>query len=101
MTIPKIDKQLITDKTSTVVDYIHHYGFVLFLTFLACLYGFVLFRINSLSNVQPSDTAVSSQVKAAAIPKLDQNVINQLQSLQDNSVGVKALFNEARSNPFQ
>lgn len=77
------------------------YRLLAFLLFVALLYGFVLLRINSLSNLQPSEDAVSSQVKAAKLPHIDQSVVNQLQSLQNNSVSVQALFDQARSNPFQ
>jgi hypothetical protein len=61
----------------------------------------VLLRINTLGSTQPSSDAVTSQVQAARIPHIDQSVVRQLQSLQDNSVSVKSLFNQARANPFQ
>jgi hypothetical protein len=61
----------------------------------------VLLKINSLSNVQPSSTVVTSQVKTVAIPQIDPTVVKQIQNLQDNSVSVQALFNQARTNPFQ
>lgn len=72
-----------------------------FIVFVALVYGFVLFRFNTVRTIEPSETAVTSQVKAAKVPHIDQTVLQQLQSLQDNSVSVQALFNEARSNPFQ
>jgi hypothetical protein len=98
---PTLNKQLLIDKAADLIRLFKRYGFPIFLVFVGLIYGFVLLRVNILSNTQPSDAAVSSQVKAAAIPNIDQDVISQLQSLQDNSVSVKALFNQARSNPFQ
>jgi len=77
------------------------YSFVMFLVLVGALYGFVMLRINSLGSAEPSPDAVNSQVKAARIPHIDKAIVEQLQSLQDNSVNVKALFDEARSNPFQ
>ncbi|MGC1176798.1 MAG: hypothetical protein WA843_01900 [Candidatus Saccharimonadales bacterium] len=77
------------------------YSFLFFLVFVILLYAFVLLRISNLSNMQPSSDAVTSQVKAARIPRIDESVVQQLQSLQDNSVSVKTLFDQARSNPFQ
>ena len=77
------------------------YSFVAFLLVVVSIYGFVLLRITSLSNIEPSDDAVSSQVNAASIPKIDQSVVNQLKSLQDNSVNVQSLFEQARTSPFQ
>lgn len=98
---PKPDMQAILDKAATTATVFRRYSFLIFLVFVAALYGFLLFRISSLDSQQPSTDAVSSQVKAAKIPHIDQKVVDQLQSLQDNSVSVKALFNQARNNPFQ
>lgn len=77
------------------------YTFPAFIAFIVIIYGFLLFKINNLSNLEPSDTAITQQIKAAKVPHIDEKVVKQLQSLQDNSVSVQALFNEARSNPFQ
>jgi len=74
---------------------------VFFMLLLALVYGFVLLRVQSLSNVQPSDADVSAQVKLSATPHINPSVVQQMQSLQDNSVSVHALFDQARNNPFQ
>jgi hypothetical protein len=80
---------------------VSRYAIILFFLLLVAVYGFVLLRINSLSNAQPSNTAVSSQAQTVAIPHIDPTVVKQIQNLQDNSVSVQALFNQARTNPFQ
>ena len=98
---PKFSLKLVVAKISGVGRKLLPYSLLAFLVFVALLYGFVFLRINNLSSAQPTADAVSSQVKAAQLPHIDQTVVNQLQSLQDNSVSVQALFNQARSNPFQ
>ena len=80
---------------------VSRYALILFLLLLVAVYGFVLLQIGSLSNAQPSSTAVSSQAQTVAIPHIDPTVVQQIQNLQDNSVSVQALFNQARTNPFQ
>ena len=80
---------------------LRRYLLVGFICFVAALYGFVLFRFNSLRDVEPTQDAISSQVKASKTPHIDPTVVKKLQSLQDNSVSVQALFDEARNNPFQ
>lgn len=77
------------------------YRVALFALLLAGAYGFVLWRISSLSNVQPSDDAVQSQVQTAVGPHVDDGAVKQLEDLRDNSVSVHALFDAARRNPFQ
>lgn len=84
-----------------VIKKLQQYNLVLFMALLAVVYGFILFRITTLSNQQPSPATVDSQVKRANVPKIDQAIVQQLQSLQDNSVSVQGLFEEARNNPFE
>ena len=101
MNKPNLGIRDLTEKVTAILRHVQHYSFLLFLVFVAFIYGFILLRINSLDNVQPSDDAVTSQVQAARITHIDPGVVRQLQSLQDNSVSVKTLFNQARANPFQ
>lgn len=78
------------------------YGGLLFFVLVAGVYSFVVFRINDLSNAQPTDSDISTtaQSKTTAIPNIDPAVVQQLQDLKDNSTNVQALFDQARSNPF-
>ncbi len=69
--------------------------------FLLAIYGFLFYRIATLTSAEPDPTAVSAGLQTIGIPKVDQNVINKMQQLEDNSVNVQTLFEGARSNPFQ
>jgi hypothetical protein len=80
---------------------LRRYAVLLFFLLIAAVYGFVLYRINTLSSAQPTPDAVTAQLKTAATPHIDQTVVKQVENLQDNSVSVQALFDQARSNPFQ
>lgn len=101
MKIPAFNRRALLDKLSGLVGTARRYSLIIFIIFVTCLYGFILLRVNSLSHAQPLADDVSKQIQAAAIPHIDQAVVKQLQSLQDNSVSVQSLFNQARSNPFQ
>jgi hypothetical protein len=96
-----LSPQEMLNKVRDHVKRLQPYSLFIFLIFVAALYGFVLLRVHNLNAAEPSPDAVSSQVKAAQIPRIDPAVVQQLQSLQNNSVSVQALFNQARSNPFQ
>jgi hypothetical protein len=98
---PALDIKSLAAKLAGIGQRLLPYRLPAFLLFVALLYVFLLLHISSLSNTQPSESTVSSQVKAARLPRIDQSVIKQLQSLQDNSVSVRSLFNQARNNPFQ
>lgn len=101
MTQEKLGLKNLLDNCLSVLRRLRRYSLLLFLAFIVLLYGFVMLRINSLSTAQPSGDAVASHVKSAHLLHIDQSVVNQLQSLQDNSVSVNSLFNQARNNPFQ
>ena len=101
MTTKKPDVKVLKTKATAVLAEFRRFSVFLFLGLVAVLYGFVLLRINILNSAQPTDVSVSNQVKAAQVPRIDQTTVKQLESLQSNNVNVQALFNEARSDPFQ
>lgn len=74
---------------------------ICFFILVAGVYGFVVLRINTLANLEPTDSDISSQSIKATIPKIDPRVAKQLESMKDNSANVQTLFEEARKNPFQ
>ena len=75
------------------------YKVFLFFLVIASLYGYILWRINVYSNAPASESEVSA--KTSAQPHIDQDTVEKIQSLQDNSVSVRSIFDEARQNPFQ
>ena len=91
---------IIKDNLLAKLRTVQHYSLLLFIVFIAALYGFIFWRINTLNGQQPSSVVVNGQVQAAQILQVNQAVVNQLQSLQDNSVSVQTLFDQARTNPF-
>jgi hypothetical protein len=68
--------------------------------FVAAVYSFMVWRIGVLSNIQPDQNAVNAQLKTAQVPNIDKDALKKIQDLQDNSVSVQSLFNQARDNPF-
>lgn len=80
---------------------LQRYAGVLFFLLFALVYGFIIMRINLLSNVQVNDVDVAKQVNAAPVPRIDPYAITQLESLKDNSVNVQTLFQQGRTNPFR
>ena len=62
-------------------------------------YIFVVFRISQLSGAEPASGQNTNN--PLAIPQVDQKAIKDIQSLEDNNTDIKALFDNARNNPFQ
>jgi len=76
------------------------YSTLWFVLLLVAVYGFVLFRIQAAQTASPTESEQSSQLQATATPHIDPHIVEQMHSLQDHSVNVKTLFDQARSNPF-
>ena len=91
----------LTDGAKHVLTRGAKYIVLLFLLLLIGVYGFVLFQIYTLQNVQPNSNDVAAQAQPYATPQVDPTVVKQMQALQDNNVSVKALFDQARNSPFQ
>jgi hypothetical protein len=98
---PKFSTNSLTAKLLKLLAKLRPYRLASFLLFVALLYGSVFLHINSLSNAQPSDNAVKSQIKTSKLSHIDPAVVRKIQSLQDHSVNVQSLFNQVRQNPFQ
>lgn len=72
---------------------------ILFFVIVAGVYGFLLLQIGTYSKAGPDESVVTAQT-AGISPNIDKEAIEQIKQLQDNSVNVQSLFDQARSNPF-
>lgn len=87
------------EQTAQLGKVLKRYQVLLFVVFVSGIYIFISYQIFILS-APPTDTSdVNSQVTNLT-PHIDVKVVNQLESLKDNSVNVKTLFKSARDNPF-
>jgi hypothetical protein len=95
-----IDLKDLSSKVQPVVAFLKRY--TKFIYFIAMLLAatFLVFRINQLSNVQPSDDAITEKLQTVQRPRLDADALQKIQQLQDQNVQVQSLFEQARNNPF-
>jgi hypothetical protein len=97
----KLSIKEIPARISDILAPFKKYAILLFVIVVAGVYGFLVFRINGMQSTSPSSSGDIQKGTLVATPRIDPNLVTQLQQLQDNSVSVKSLFDEARSNPFQ
>ena len=95
----KLDATALSAIPGEVLKKLRAYKGLLFFLAVAILYGFILWRINTYSNVPANQSVESSSVSSQ--PHIDAATVQKIEQLQDNSVSVQALFNQARQNPFQ
>ena len=91
----------VTDFVSGTLNNLKRYKVVIFALLMTGVYGYVIVNISSFANAQPTPEQVALQTSPIKSTKIDKKIVAQLQHLQDNSVNVKTLFDEARNNPFQ
>ncbi|QQS18783.1 hypothetical protein IPL68_01795 [Candidatus Saccharibacteria bacterium] len=96
-----IDSEQIDKQLHVVLTSFRRHMAILFFLLLTSLYAFLIWRINVLSSAPPSQEDISSATQSAPKPKISEEVVRTLQGLEDNSVRVQAIFNQARQNPFQ
>jgi len=101
MSDKKFDPKALRNKLTAIFATLRPYILPGFLVFVGLIYASLLLRVNSLVATQPSETEVTSQVKAAKVPYIDEKVVDKLKSLKDNSSSVNSYFIESRINPFQ
>jgi len=83
----------------SVLKQLGRYRMILVFIAVAALYGYLLVQVNSAISVEPNQDEIVAIKKKT--PHIDDETVTQFKQLQDNSVSVQALFNDARTNPFQ
>lgn len=78
-------------------------GRMVFIAIVSVLlaYVFVVWRISVLTTAEPSPEAVDAALAETKIPKVNEEAVRQIQSLEQSSSQIKSLFDKARNNPFQ
>jgi hypothetical protein len=76
------------------------YIVILCIVIFGVMYGFLIYTSGKLASQTPSESKINEKFQGASRPKLDEAVADQLLELEDQNIEVKALFDEARENPF-
>ena len=90
-------KGAVVKAKKTLPKIIKHAPFMATLLILA-VYLFSVWRISQLASAEPPPDQQTAAV--VQIPKIDENVIKQIQALEQSNTEIKSLFNSARNNPF-
>lgn len=83
-----------------IVDFIKKHALVISFALFACLAGYILILTNQLTHMQPDRTSVDAEISSVARPKIQKTVVDTILGLEDRNVDVKAIFEDARENPF-
>lgn len=95
-----IDLKTISSKVTPFLRSLRHYLVLIFFVVLTGMYGFLIFRINSLTNTEPSEDALNEKLKSVQRPRIDQGAADTIKKLGDQNIEVQTLLKQARENPF-
>lgn len=100
-TKPSLNIKQAIDLAKTLFDRIQSYATFISLIGILLVYSFLVLRISTLSQAEPSEDQITEQTNTVKRLRIDQNAINKIEQLEDQNVAVQALFETARDNPFQ
>src|SRR5579864_2776908 len=75
-----------------------HIGFAVVVIVLLT-YVYAVLKISSLSRAEPAPSQTTNS--SSLVPHVNQQAIDRIQALENNSPQIHSLFEQARNNPFQ
>lgn len=93
-------KLIDTTKIQPVVTKVKRYKVMLFLLVFLGIYGGLTYRINALTNQEPTEQAISEKSQTVKRISVDKDSIEKLKQLEAQNIDVQTLFSDARKNPF-
>lgn len=88
------------DITQTVqkgFSFLHKHRVIIFVIGFVGCYGFLVTRISTYTQLEPGSETSEKAIQRLTI---DEESIKKIQDLEDQNVEVRALFEDARKNPF-
>ncbi len=79
---------------------IQRYLPIILIVGLCSVYILFVYRINSLAQADPEESALTEKLLEVKRPKIDESAIDTMLRLEERSVEVKSIFEQARENPF-
>ncbi len=90
-----------TYKFRSLVNFGKQYFSFMITIAMLILVSITVYRINILSNIEPSESVLDEKRAEIRAPKIDEQAIADIEKLQERNFEVRALFESARDNPFQ
>lgn len=96
----KLDIKSILKKLQPLLTFLKKDSVAIFLVIVAVIFGFLIWRIGSLTGAEPSQDALDEKLLGVVRPKIDKDSIDKIKALQAQNVDIQSFFVD-RNNPFQ
>ncbi|MCA9332047.1 hypothetical protein KC968_03855 [Candidatus Saccharibacteria bacterium] len=96
----KLSPASITNKLTASLQTIQKFKFLIIFIVFSAMYGYILMQVAVINDKQPTQAEISAKTKTTPKTKIDEELIEKMNTLEDQNIQVKTIFNEARKNPF-
>lgn len=96
----KLDTSTILEQLSKLARILHQRAAIICIIIFASIYAFIMVTVSGLTQQEPSQDAISKELKQVARPKVDKDVAQTMLGLEERNVTIRAIFKDARDNPF-
>lgn len=96
----KLDSNLLNKLSETLRASASKYGKFVAILIVLTLFGFIFYRIGYFNNLEPSEDEITEKLLTVQRPRIDKDIVEKLENLEDQNIQVQTLFNQARENPF-
>ena len=96
----KFDKTYLLEKAAVALALMKRFRFILIFIIFSTMYGYIMMQVTAINEQLPSEKQITDKVTASPRPKIEQELIDKITSLEQENVQVKTIFNDARQNPF-
>lgn len=96
----KQDLKKTLERIKPIITLLKRYVVMIFILGFLGVYTYLVMRVNTLVQTEPTTDQLSEKLKDIKRTKIDQSAIKSIEQLQDQNIEVKSLFEHARDNPF-
>jgi hypothetical protein len=95
-----LNLKVLIAKAKLALPFIKQYAAFIFVVTFLSIYVYQVNHIGHLIQDEPTQAAVDDKLKPVSQLKIDEASIKSITELESQNVEVKALFEDARQNPF-
>ena len=88
------------NQLNKIVQILNKNKLFIFIIVVILTYGYIYLKIETANSISLNSTQIQAITNPLANTRINSQVVQQIQSLQNNSVNVQSLFQNARNNPF-
>lgn len=95
-----IELKPILKKLQPFINFLKRDSVAIFLTIVAIIFGYLIWKIGNLAAAEPSQSAIDEKLLTVVRPRIDPEGIKKIEDLRAQNINIQSYFTD-RNNPFQ